>query len=933
MVAAVTSLSNVLNVLGVPGATNVGYAGNALALGISGTALAGFPISASQIGSSFAVLSSGDVTTITDANISGSQGIDFGLTGETDDTATFSFTLAVPTGAKALSFDFTFLSEEFPEFVGSAFNDFFSATLNTVEFALDTLGQPITVNNNFFSSTLTPTGTFFDGQTPPLTATAPIPNGATTINLVFSVGDVGDGIYDSAAFIGNVRFTENQIVYLEYGASTVAWEGFLFDSTFNMPGFTATDIFKNSVLAILDSIYSDFLVDFTMTKPTSGEFTTIFIGGDEANTPTSLGIKNGTLGIANQIDKGNSDRDDVALVFTKNFTDNSIAITEGLLAQVIAHEAGHLFGLRHISDALQLMYPFAQASSTVIGGPTPLAEIVANVVTPIGGTQDSHTELANNLGLVASSIVTEQGSFLDTLLNLFTLNFSSLAATTLYDPQVAMYNPSSDAVTFVQLPTVTSASGFSFTLPVANGDTIIFAAKSTPDGPYDIFSTPTGSSASGFDFDNFAVSVPDTASSFNFNLAQLNSGTGALSTVAALSAEVSFDPPNFDLLGTEGADPNLLGTAQSETIAGLGGNDTIIAFGGDDSVSGGDGGDSVDGGGGDDVVSGDVGSDILFGGIGNDSLNGGADGDFLDGGGGVDTTDGGDGFDAASWLSELVGVTVNMANQVLNAGAAAGDAIINVEAFYLTNFVDSFAALESSFLYGFDGADTITGSAASDIIDGGASGDTIDAGGGFDYVSYYTSPTGVRLDMITPANNTSYAAGDTVTNAEAFILSPFNDEFVGTSSGQNIVFGYEGADTLTGGFNANNWFFAGDGADRMVGGGVSDLFVTGAGNDTIVLATPTPIAGSSVFEFTPGADKVEINRTAFGLSAGYAVTNGSTFVSGTAPVTNVAQATFLYYTDSGLFYFDPDGTGATAATMLMKFAGAPALTASDLFLV
>jgi hypothetical protein len=106
-----------------------------------------------------------------------------------------------------------------------------------------------------------------------------------------------------------------------------------------------------------------------------------------------------------------------------------------------------------------------------------------------------------------------------------------------------------------------------------------------------------------------------------------------------------------------------------------------------------------------------------------------------------------------------------------------------------------------------------------------------------------------------------------------------------------------------------------------------------SGADTIVPVTGTPIAGSSVFGFTPGTDAIEISRSAFGLSAGYAVTAGTTFAAGTSPVNTVASPTFLYYTNLGLLYFDPDGTGATAATLLMQFAGAPALVASDFHLV
>jgi Ca2+-binding RTX toxin-like protein len=164
-------------------------------------------------------------------------------------------------------------------------------------------------------------------------------------------------------------------------------------------------------------------------------------------------------------------------------------------------------------------------------------------------------------------------------------------------------------------------------------------------------------------------------------------------------------------------------------------------------------------------------------------------------------------------------------------------------------------------------------------------------------------------------------------------LTAHDDTFVGNDAGQNIVSGYEGNDTMIGGFNANNWFFGGDGNDRMVGGGVQDLFVGNAGADTIVFATPTPIAGSSIFGFTPGSDALEVSRSGFGLSAGYSVTDGTTLVSGTAPVAATTSPTFFYYTNSGLLYFDPDGSGSTTASLLAQLDSAPALTGFDFHLV
>ena len=55
--------------------------------------------------------------------------------------------LNVPAGRNCLSLDFRFLSEEFPEYVGSAFNDGFVAELDTSDF--QATSDAITAPNNF----------------------------------------------------------------------------------------------------------------------------------------------------------------------------------------------------------------------------------------------------------------------------------------------------------------------------------------------------------------------------------------------------------------------------------------------------------------------------------------------------------------------------------------------------------------------------------------------------------------------------------------------------------------------------------------------------------------------------------------------------------------------------------------------------------------
>jgi hypothetical protein len=188
---------------------------------VSTVPLTGFPTN----GPSYGILTSGDAKLADDPNSSPSSGaVDGGgnVRGNTDrDVTILKIDLSVPAGANCLSFDFRFLSEEFPEFVGSSFNDAFIAELDnsnwTTEgstinapnnFAFDEQGNPISINSTGSTSVSAEaaSGTTYDGATQLLQARTPITAGAHSLYL--SIFDQGDSSYDSAAFVDNVALSQ-----------------------------------------------------------------------------------------------------------------------------------------------------------------------------------------------------------------------------------------------------------------------------------------------------------------------------------------------------------------------------------------------------------------------------------------------------------------------------------------------------------------------------------------------------------------------------------------------------------------------------------------------------------------------------------------------------------------------------------------------------
>ena len=182
--------------------------------GIGNSPLAGFPLS----GGTFAILTNGNAVHADEPNIApNTSGSDGGTSvrGDTDhDVSILKIDLNVPDDANCLSIGFRFLSEEYPEFVNSFFNDAFIAELDnstwttsgTVisapdNFAFDPAHNVISVNavgpTNMTGANAA--GTTYDGATPLLSASTPVTPGPHSLFL--SIFDQGDDIFDSAVFL------------------------------------------------------------------------------------------------------------------------------------------------------------------------------------------------------------------------------------------------------------------------------------------------------------------------------------------------------------------------------------------------------------------------------------------------------------------------------------------------------------------------------------------------------------------------------------------------------------------------------------------------------------------------------------------------------------------------------------------------------------
>jgi hypothetical protein len=206
--------------------------------GVADEPLGGFPTE----GSTFGILTTGDATLADDPNNAPNSGVSLGggsrtETGSDRDVTILKLDFTAPEGSNCVGFDFKFLSEEYPEFVGVAFNDAFIAELDVSNwstegsqitapnnFAFDPAGNPITVNATG-STSVSPAnaaGTTYDAATAVLRASKQLTPGPHSLFL--SIFDQGDDVFDSAVFLDNlvVGFVPNPETECVAGAQQAA---------------------------------------------------------------------------------------------------------------------------------------------------------------------------------------------------------------------------------------------------------------------------------------------------------------------------------------------------------------------------------------------------------------------------------------------------------------------------------------------------------------------------------------------------------------------------------------------------------------------------------------------------------------------------------------------------------------------------------------
>lgn len=418
----------------------------------------------------------------------------------------------------------------------------------------------------------------------------------------------------------------------------------------------------------------------------------------------------------------------------------------------------------------------------------------------------------------------------------------------------------------------------------------------------------------------------------------------------------------FDLTGNT-LDNALTGNSAANTLEGLAGEDTLRGGGGHDELYGGKGNDTYfladlsltrfgpgflsvydsvfEGAGGgtdtvvvtafanpngsgdrygyaleDEVENGTIVGVRAFDLLGNrlkNTLKGNAAANELDGGAGADTLIGGAGNDSY--------VVDNAGDKVVERAGEGIDTVTTTVSLVLAANVENLTLAGTANLSATGNvlSNTIFGNAGNNRIDGLGGDDLMRGGDGND--SYVVDNTHDRVIEGSGDNSGT----DTVTASASYTLAANVEKLV-----------LSGTADIAGTGNTARNSIVGNAGDNVLDGKLgNDTLTGGAGKDTFAFSTALGATNvDRIMSYSVADDRIQLDNAVFTKLVGTGTLSANQFkditASGTKPD---ADDRILYNHDTGVLYYDADGSGAGAAVKFAVLDNEPLLSAREFFIV
>ena len=191
-------------------------------------------------------------------------------------------------------------------------------------------------------------------------------------------------------------------LYLNFNPAIVTpryTDGWLYSYEAKAPGFDLAEhgfggqenIAIAHIVKFVQEDYAPYNIAVTTEQPTSGQYTTVFVGGDNDWYDANSHV----IGIASY-DPGNRRESNYGFAFTDELTvyangsDNVKDFSE-YIANLITHESGHTLGANHVNDVSALMNPYLPTKPQTVS-------FGENYIPNSSQYQDSQTLIGSNIG-------------------------------------------------------------------------------------------------------------------------------------------------------------------------------------------------------------------------------------------------------------------------------------------------------------------------------------------------------------------------------------------------------------------------------------------------------------------------------------------------------------------------------------------------------